>query len=195
MHCSKCNSNVKDGLNFCPKCGASLKEKNVLDKKKDFVVGRAGGKRKSILIVSIVVMVISVAGFIYFFNSPKDSGNSVAEAKLLPQNGGNIEIPLTEVGDGKAHFYKLDNVKYFTVKASDGTIRTAFDACEVCFQSKKGYYQEGDAMVCRNCGKRFPVSELDKRQGGCKPIHLDSEVKNGKLIVKTSDLLKMKQYF
>lgn len=195
MKCPKCNSGVKEGLNFCPKCGTAIKNGSSLGRKRDLVVGSGRSKRKIALAVSLIIMIASIAGFIYYFNSPKESLQSVAEAKILPKNDGKVEIPLAEINDRKAHFYKLDNVKYFAVKAADGSIRTAFDACEVCFQAKKGYYQEGDTMVCRNCGKRFLISELDKKQGGCKPIHLDSEIKDGKLTVKADNILKMKKYF
>ena len=39
------------------------------------------------------------------------------------------------------------------VKALDGSIRTAFNTCQVCYNSGRGYYQqEGNELVCQNCG-------------------------------------------
>lgn len=36
------------------------------------------------------------------------------------------------------------------------TIRTAFNTCQVCYSSGRGYYvQEGNVLVCQNCGNRF----------------------------------------
>ena len=71
--------------------------------------------------------------------------------------------------DGKAHFYSYDaggtQVKYFVLKSSDGKVRAAFDACDVCFAQKKGYQQEGDEMVCGNCGQPLPVGEDQRGRG------------------------------
>ena len=79
-----------------------------------------------------------------------------------------VGIPVAEVSDGKAHFYSYDaggtTVEYFVLKSSDGEIRAALDACDVCYPQKKGYHQEGDVMVCNNCGRRFPSTE-DQRAG------------------------------
>ena len=109
---------------------------------------------------------------------------------------GFIEIPLAEISENaKWYGYDADGTKiqFFAVKASDGSIRTAFDACDVCFSSRKGYSQDGDVMVCNNCGNRYPIDGLgteNKKGGGCWPGYLPSEVEGSSLIVKHSDLEK-----
>jgi len=70
------------------------------------------------------------------------------------------------------------NVKYFVVEAEDGSVKTAFDACDVCYRSRKGYRQEGDDMICNNCGNHYPISGLgtkNLRGGGCWPGYLPNE--------------------
>jgi uncharacterized membrane protein len=62
-------------------------------------------------------------------------------------------------------------MEVIAVKASDGTIRTAFNTCQVCFDSGRGYYkQEGDELVCQNCGNRFKISQVEKVKNGCNPV-------------------------
>ena len=72
---------------------------------------------------------------------------------------GVVTIQVDDVDDGEAHYYSLEKggfeVKFFLLKSSDGVIRAAFDACDVCFREKKGYDQDGEFMVCNNCGMRF----------------------------------------
>jgi uncharacterized membrane protein len=62
-------------------------------------------------------------------------------------------------------------MEVLAVKAPDGTIRTAFNTCQVCFGSGRGYYkQEGKTLVCQNCGNRFSLDDVEKVRGGCNPV-------------------------
>jgi hypothetical protein len=47
------------------------------------------------------------------------------------------------------------------MKSADGVIRAAYDACDVCYRERKGYHQEGDDMVCNNCGRHFPSTSIE----------------------------------
>ena len=73
--------------------------------------------------------------------------------------------------------------------------RAAFDACDVCWPSGKGYYQEDDNMVCRNCGRKFASVLVNEVKGGCNPAPLNREVQGDKLVIKIEDIAKGKQYF
>jgi hypothetical protein len=69
--------------------------------------------------------------------------------------------------------YSFNGLKMevIAVRASDGTIRTALNTCQVCFQSGRGYYKQvGDVFVCQNCGNRFRVDQVEKIKGGCNPV-------------------------
>jgi uncharacterized membrane protein len=140
-------------------------------------------KKKTIIILLIAIAVIWVGVGTITGNATKDSG-------------GSLEIPISEIsGDAKWYEYDSDGTKiqFFAVKASDGTIRTAFDACDICYGSKKGYRQEGDVMVCNNCGNKYPIDGLgteNVKGGGCWPGYLPSKIEGDSLIVKHSDLEK-----
>jgi len=69
-------------------------------------------------------------------------------------------------------------MEILAVKASDGTVRTAFNTCQVCYSSGRGYYiQEGDVLVCQNCGNRFKMDEVEVARGGCNPVPIFKEMK------------------
>lgn len=73
-----------------------------------------------------------------------------------------------------AKFYPVtvDGIKMevIAVRATDGTIRTAFNACQVCASSGRGYYiQVGHTLVCQNCGNVFDIDDIEKVHGGCNP--------------------------
>jgi uncharacterized membrane protein len=74
-----------------------------------------------------------------------------------------------------ATFYPVDiggtRLEVLAVKAPDGTIRTAFNTCQVCYASGRGFYkQQGTVLVCQNCGNRFRMSQVEVRSGGCNPV-------------------------
>lgn len=91
-------------------------------------------------------------------------------------------IPKDEVTENaKFYPYKVDNVtmEVFAVKAKDGTIRTALNTCQVCYASGRGYYiQEGDTLVCQNCGNVFDVDQIEKVRNGCNPVPVGEENKS-----------------
>ncbi|UCD02654.1 MAG: DUF2318 domain-containing protein [Candidatus Aenigmatarchaeota archaeon] len=119
------------------------------------------------------------------------SGSSVTgAASSSGQSGGIVEIPLSDITEN-AKFYEYDSIRFFAVKASDGTIKTGFDACDVCHASRKGYRQEGDYMICNNCGNRYPITGLgteNQNPGGCWPGYLPSTIDGDNLVIKESDI-------
>lgn len=109
-----------------------------------------------------------------------------------PKNGV-IAIPLDKVSDGRAHYYKARSekgvmVEFFVVKSHDGIIRAAVDACDVCYRSGKGYVQEGNVMVCTNCGMRFATDRINEVKGGCNPAPLERRVEGGTLLIDLSQI-------
>ncbi|MEJ2476339.1 MAG: DUF2318 domain-containing protein, partial [Desulfobacterales bacterium] len=86
-------------------------------------------------------------------------------------------------------------IRYFILKSSDGVIRAAFDACDVCWPAGKGYYQDGDVMVCRNCGRRFASVLVNEVQGGCNPAPLKRSLQGERVVIRAQDILEGKQYF
>lgn len=126
------------------------------------------------------------------------AGASVAQA-AEPQ-GDEVVYEVKDFADGKARFYSLKtpdglSVRYFLLKSQDGSIRAAFDACDVCWRSGKGYAQEGDNMVCRNCGRRFASVQVGQIRGGCNPGPLTISVQGGQVHIKKADILEGKHYF
>jgi uncharacterized membrane protein len=69
-------------------------------------------------------------------------------------------------------------IEVLAVKAPDGTIRTAFNTCQSCYGSGRGFYkQQGTVLVCQNCGRRFRMSQVEIRSGGCNPVPIFKENK------------------
>jgi uncharacterized membrane protein len=141
-----------------------------------------------------LVALIAVAALVMMNRGGTETATATAAAP-----SGDVTIPISQVNDGKAHFYSFDSggttVKYFVLADKNGKVRVALDACEVCFAQKKGYHQEGDTMVCNNCGKVFPSAQINVITGGCNPIPVDKTIAGGKLTITSDSLAQGVQYF
>ncbi len=150
-----------------------------------------------LLLAGVALAALVAVALVVVLN--RGDGGPAAVAAPVAANGADVTIPVADVSDGQAHFYSYDaggvEVKYFVMKSSDGKYRAAFDACDVCFPNKKGYHQEGDEMVCNNCGRRFPSTKINVLEGGCNPSPIERNVKGKTLVLTTSDLQTGVQYF
>jgi len=105
-----------------------------------------------------------------------------------------IKIPLTDVAF-KMTKYSYDangeDVNYFLVRGSDGEIRTAFDACDVC-GGYKGYHQEGGDVVCDNCGRVFKIDDIGSLNapGGCWPSFLAHKIEGDYVLINKAEIAK-----
>ena len=137
---------------------------------------------KKIFGIILALFVISGCGI---------TGNVVAENY--------VKIPLSSLSE-KVQFYTLDDkgveISYFVVLGSDGEVRTAFDACDIC-SGEKGYRQEGSNIKCNNCGQTFDIDGLGTQNKGygCWPSYLPHEIKGDNVLIKTEDILNGKKRF
>ncbi|MCX7747581.1 MAG: DUF2318 domain-containing protein [Clostridia bacterium] len=142
--------------------------------------------RSKKIIVIIGLMVVMAMVF---------SGCSGQEEKTTAADGADLVIPKGEITE-TAKFYPYKSgetdMEILAVKASDGSIRTAFNTCQVCQGSGKAYYkQEGNELVCQNCGNRFKMDMVEMERGGCNPVPILKENKkdDGTNIVISKDFI------
>ncbi len=164
------------------------------EKKKQFTeVEKKGGFGKIAVILLALVVVAGVAGFTLLGQGSPDG---YASAKSV---GDEVRVNLADVSDGQAHYFTFDSaqgeIKFFVVKSIDGIVRAAFDACDVCYKSKKGYRQEGDNMVCNNCNQKFRTDRVNEVKGGCNPAPLSRRIEGTQVVISGQDILKGAWYF
>lgn len=169
----------------------------------------------SILLVALVVAVLAGcnngAG-----GTPSSNGNaantSSATDESSPSNSdtaktpaasnADLIIPISELSE-TAKFYQADidgtTLEVLAVKAPDGSIRTAFNTCQVCFDSGRGYYkQSGNSLVCQNCGNRFTMDQVEVAGGGCNPVPIfpkDKTVDETSITISKEYLANAKSIF
>lgn len=141
-------------------------------------------------IVTVLLLVGAVSVFAF----------SLGKYEKAKVSGGVVTIPVTKLADGKAHFYKFEDggkeIPFFAAKAPDGSFKTAFDACDSCYREKKGYEQQGDKMICKNCNKKFAINNLGPNAtGGCNPGYLPHQLNGSTISISVSDLKGGARYF
>lgn len=141
-------------------------------------------------IVAVALLTVAVTAFAF----------TLGKYEKVKESGGVVTVSVSKLSDGKAHFYKLDDggkdIAFFAVKSSDGSYKTAFDACDACFKSKKGYEQAGDKMNCKNCNQKFAIAKLGPNaSGGCNPGYLPHKLNGSNLTISAADIKAGARYF
>jgi uncharacterized membrane protein len=148
---------------------------------------------KKISVTLLTIMVVAFAGYVY-------ASNFTVAAKPVQAKDGVFSFPVSEFQDGKARHYEFstpngEKVRFFVVKAKDGAIRSALDACEVCYKAKKGYVQQGNDMICINCGQKFKTEKVGDVKGGCNPHPVKNSIQGDKVTITQQELLSGVRYF
>lgn len=150
----------------------------------------------------IILALLAVIAYLVVGRVRQDPTMPTASAKTIQvmPDMDEVRIPLSDVSSSEAKFFEatLPNnttTRFFVIRTSDGIYRAALDACQVCFDAHKGYYQDGNSMVCKKCGRRFPISGIGYGTTGCHPMGLTATVEGDELRIKTSELTSGSQYF
>ncbi|MEK6938959.1 MAG: DUF2318 domain-containing protein [Nanoarchaeota archaeon] len=151
---------------------------------------------KQYFLIFFSLIVIFIAGC-----SANNNSTIGSETVVKAENYENaIKIPLSEISTTAKFFNQtIDGVKieFFVVKSSNGEIKVAFNACDVCYGNQKGYVQEGKEMVCNNCKQRFEIDNLDVKNkvAGCWPSYLESKIEGDSILISQERLSERRYMF
>lgn len=141
-------------------------------------------KKSNLLPIATAVLLVIAAATVFFANSNKNSApNSTVEIISETDSkssdvtqiaeGESLTIPISDITTDASFFpIQVDGTRMeiIAVKDSNGTIRTAFNTCQICYGSGRGYYvQSGNYLVCQNCRNRFSMEQIQVESGGCNP--------------------------
>lgn len=136
-------------------------------------------------ILCIAVVLSLTAEFVY-----ARAMNAPSPARALVAQNNEVRISLGELQDASVHFYTADVndfvIRFLVIHQTNGNYATALDACQIC--GTAGYRQEGQNVVCRNCGATIYLPSVGE-SGGCNPIPVKSRVEAGEVIVDLAALM------
>ena len=131
----------------------------------------------------IAVILVFTADFVY-----ARVAAAPPEAQLVSAENGIVLIPIAEVNDNKLHFFSVTingvPVRFIVIKKPDGW-GTALDACRIC--GRAGYRQDGQNVICRNCGSAIYVPTIGQA-GGCNPVGFPATAEGGTLVIHLTAL-------
>jgi len=144
---------------------------------------RDAARRRWTGTLGLVIMGFLATAFVQSSRAP-----ARPPAELLAAEGGAVSIEAGALADRHARFFEAElgsgRARFFALLLN-GDVRVCFDACEIC--GDKGYFEQGGAMVCRNCMSPIVLNSIG-RSGGCNPIPLPSRTLDGRIVISTSDL-------
>jgi uncharacterized membrane protein len=114
--------------------------------------------------------------------------------------GQDLQLPAASLADGAARFFRYTTtagreVRFFVMRSADGVVRAAFDACDVCYRERRGYRQEGDSMICNNCGRAFRSVDVNVISGGCNPAPLQRAIVGDDVLITSAAIESGALYF
>ena len=111
---------------------------------------------------------------------------------------GAILIPLENVNDGHLHRFEYHTEKNVAIrwivvkKPNSASFGVGLDACEVC--GNAGYFERSGQIICKRCDVVMNINTIGFK-GGCNPIPLAYEVRDGSLVFKLEDIIAGEKEF
>ncbi len=123
---------------------------------------------------------------------------SAPENYTVDEAAGEILVPTEAVNDGHLHRFEYRTEKNIDVrwivvkKPNSASYGVGLDACEVC--GNAGYFERNGQIVCKRCDVVMNINTIGFK-GGCNPIPLAYEVRDGNLVFKLEDLIAGEKEF
>lgn len=126
----------------------------------------------------LVVVLGLTADFVY-----AEVAAAPPPAQSVAAQNGEVRIPTANVDDGRLHFFTLESegtqIRFLIIRKPGGGYATALDACAIC--GPAGYRQEGQNVICRNCGAPIYIPTIGQ-SGGCNPVGFASQVEGSEIV-------------
>ncbi|HXZ20362.1 MAG TPA: Fe-S-containing protein [Candidatus Acidoferrales bacterium] len=139
----------------------------------------------------LIVMLGLTADFVY---SEVAAAPPPAQSVTAPD--GEVHIPQATVEDGRLHFFTLETdgttIRFLVIRKPGGGYATALDACAIC--GPAGYRQDGQNVICRNCGAPIYIPSIGQT-GGCNPIGFASRSEGRQVVFNVSALVEAARPF
>ena len=159
------------------------------------ILARALHKRRwgmGVMIALIVMTTTSSAGS-YIANKKAE----IVPAIPVQASNGFVDVELEQINDGHLHRFVYsastgEQVRYIVILKGGSAYGVGLDACEIC--GVTGYYERENQVICKLCDVQMNKATIGTR-GGCNPIPIEYQIKEGKLRVLQSELEKNAQIF
>jgi uncharacterized membrane protein len=94
-------------------------------------------------------------------------------------------------GDVRAYCYEDQGgqkLRFLLARDSSGKVHTVFDACRQCYKYHEGYTWSHGYVICRFCGNRYRIKEMNAGEASCVPVRLPSKIVDDQVRIKVKDV-------
>lgn len=94
-------------------------------------------------------------------------------------------------GEVRAFCYQApagQRLRFLLARDSSGDIHTAFDACRQCYKYHEGFTWSHGYLICRWCGTRYKIKNMNVGKASCAPVPLASNVRGNQVTVRVKDV-------
>ncbi len=146
---------------------------------------------------AILFMVLSVLNI----TAVKAYANREVELSPVEEavvENGNVYVDFEQVSDGHLHRFAYvtesgTQIRFIVIQKPNATsYGIGLDACDICGET--GYYEKDGQVVCKLCDVVMNISTIGFK-GGCNPIVIDYQIKDGKIVVPIEGLLEYEKVF
>ncbi len=159
---------------------------------------RARNRRHRRLAISLAVFLAAITVILSAVKSYDTRVIELSPPETYTVEGEEILIPIDTVSDGHLHRFEYQtengvNVRWIVVKKpGSASFGTGLDACEVC--GNAGYFERNGQVVCRRCDVVMNINTIGFK-GGCNPIPISYEVRDGNLVFRLEEILAGEREF
>lgn len=147
-----------------------------------------------------VVLVCAVIGIVnltavHAINNKKPVEAPVEQCEM---DNNNMYVDFSQVDDGHLHRFayitdKGVEIRFIVIKKpNSSSYGVGLDACDICGEA--GYFEREGQIVCKRCDVVMNINTIGFK-GGCNPIVIDYEVKDGRIIVPIEGLVLHERKF
>lgn len=146
--------------------------------------------KKISYLILILILVLTVNGCsIKTKETKKQVENKYITVKANEDN--NIILDTSKI-TSTATFVNYDDdgiiIQFILVRGTDNKVRIVLNTCQVCNHSPKVYFiQEGEYLVCQNCGTKFHINKIGIEKGGCNPTPVEEKQEEDNKIIINKD--------
>ncbi|MBR1482180.1 MAG: DUF2318 domain-containing protein [Ruminococcus sp.] len=121
-----------------------------------------------------------------------------APVEQCEMDNDNLYVDFSQVDDGHLHrfAYNTDKgveIRFIVIKKpNSSSYGVGLDACDICGEA--GYFEREGQIVCKRCDVVMNINTIGFK-GGCNPIVIDYEVKDGRIIVPIEGLVLHERKF
>ncbi len=110
----------------------------------------------------------------------------------------NMYVDFSQVDDGHLHRFayttdKGTEIRFIVIKKpNSSSYGVGLDACDICGEA--GYFEREGQIVCKRCDVVMNINTIGFK-GGCNPIVIEYEVRDGRIIVPIEGLVLHERKF